>query len=75
MTDNYFNACKSKLEWYLDSGKELKSDVWKHLHAYRTGDKISFYDGCDLITEFNFGDYPNNLLLATQWLLEGQKKR
>jgi len=71
--DKFFEACKAKLEWYIKTHQQLKSDKWESLHAYRDGNAVGFYSGCDLIYEFDFGDYQNNLMLATQWLLEGQK--
>jgi hypothetical protein len=59
---------------YLETGKQLKSTVWECLLAFKNGDDIQFYDGCDLIIEISGGHtYEQNLDFAVVWLLEGQK--
>lgn len=69
----FFEQCKKKLEMYLKTGKQLISKRWECLLAYRNGDDIQFYDGCDLIIEISRGSYQRNLETAVIWLLDGQK--
>jgi len=69
----FFDQCKKKLEMYLKTGKQLISKRWECLLAYRNGDDIQFYDGCDLIIEISRGSYQRNLETAVIWLLDGQK--
>lgn len=70
----FFQQCKDKLKMYLETGKQLKSTVWECLLAFKHGDDIQFYDGCDLIIEISGGHtFEQNLDFAVIWLLEGQK--
>ena len=70
----FFQQCKDKLKMYLETGKQLKSTVWECLLAFKNGDDIQFYDGCDLIVEISGGHtFEQNLDFAVIWLLEGQK--
>ena len=68
----FFDACLAKLEMYIKTGKQLKSKVWHDLYAYRNGDDIQFYDGCDLIVEVSKGSYQQSLITSVLWLLGGQ---
>lgn len=68
----FFENCKAKLEMYLKTGFQLQSKIWHDLYAYRNGDDIQFYDGCDLIVEISKGSYAKNLETAVLWLLGGQ---
>lgn len=69
----FFENCKGKLEMYLKTGKQLKSNHWEDLHVYRNDDDIQFYDGCELIWEFSSGNYQQNLEDSVLWLLAGAK--
>lgn len=68
----FFENCKKKLEWYIQTGNRLNSH-WEDLRAYRSENDIQFYNGCDLIWEFGFGDYNQALELSVVWLLGGAK--
>lgn len=69
----FFQQCKDKLKMYLETGKQLQSTVWECLLAYKNGDDIQFYDGCDLIIEISGSTFEQNLETAVVWLLDGQK--
>ena len=73
-TNTYsFQKCKEKLEMYIKTGKTLMSTVWQDLICCKNGNDIQFYTGCDLIYEFSFGSYEDNIEQAVIWLLSGQK--
>lgn len=69
----FFQQCKDKLKMYLETEKQLKSTVWECLLAFKNGDDIQFYDGCDLIIEISGSTFDKNLETAVVWLLDGQK--
>lgn len=69
----FFDRCKSKLEMYIRTEKNLISKVWGNLWVARVGDDIRFYNGCDLVVEVSKGSYQENLETAVIRLLDGQK--
>lgn len=71
---NFFKACKAKLEMYIETHKNLISNVWEDLWVCKHGESdIQFYNGCDLVLEVSKGSYEENLEVAVMWLLDGQK--
>ena len=70
----FFDQCKKKLEMYIETGKNLISNVWDDLWVCLHGESdIQFYTGCDLIVEISKGTYQQNLEDAVIWLLSGQE--
>jgi hypothetical protein len=66
-----FEQGKKKLEMYIATGKTLNCENWDDLCAYRQGDSVVFYNGCDLVFEFGLCNYDENLTNATMWLFAG----
>ena len=71
MSSYLFEQGKKKLEMYISTDKKLNCENWDDLHAYRQGDSVVFYNGCDLVFEFGSCNYEQNLTSATMWLISG----
>lgn len=66
-----FEQGKNKLEMYIATGKKLNCENWDDLHAFKQGNSVVFYNGCDLVFEFGLCNYSQNLNNATMWLFAG----
>ena len=70
---SFFENCKKKLEWYIKTGNRLNVKNWEDLRAYRSGNDVQFYNGCDLIWEFSEPSYDEALDVSVFWLIGGAK--